>query len=186
MSHDELRALREALKLVAVALKESGVPFALAGGYAVWARGGPEPDHDVDFVIPEAEATRAMEHLAAAGLQVTEPPEDWLFKVFVGDAMVDVIFRRRGVPLDASDLEEADPVEVGSVAMPVLPATRLLTDKLGALGPHACDFAALLAVARAVREQVDWDRVRRDTAGHAYAEAFLFLLERLDVVGECC
>ena len=49
MDVSDREELREALKLVAVALKESGVPFALTGGYAVWARGGPEPDHDVDF-----------------------------------------------------------------------------------------------------------------------------------------
>ncbi|MBB3040390.1 hypothetical protein FHU40_000191 [Nocardioides soli] len=33
---DEVRSgLREALKLVAVALKEGGAPFALTGGYAL-------------------------------------------------------------------------------------------------------------------------------------------------------
>jgi hypothetical protein len=182
VAHDELHALREALKLVAVALKECGVPFALAGGYAVWAQGGPEPDHDVDFVIAEEDVAQAMEHLAASGLQVTQPPEDWLFKVYVDHALVDVIFRRAGVSLTRADLEEAELADVGSVAMPVLPATRLLTDKLGALGPHSCDFGALLAVARAVREQVDWEAVRQETAGDPYAEAFLFLLERLEVV----
>ena len=50
--------LREALKLVAVLLKETGVPFALAGSYGLWARGGPEPDHDVDFMIAEEDAAR--------------------------------------------------------------------------------------------------------------------------------
>ena len=55
---DEQARLREALKLVAVTLKEGGVPFALAGGYALWARGAPEPHHDVDFAVAEQDRDR--------------------------------------------------------------------------------------------------------------------------------
>jgi hypothetical protein len=39
----------------------------------------------------------------------------------------------------------------------------------------------LLAV-RAVREQLDWVEIREATQGHPFAEAFLFLLERLGVL----
>ncbi len=65
--NDSGQALREALKVVAVALKESDIPFALAGGYAIWARGGPEPDHDVDFVVAEDDAARASSCWRGAG-----------------------------------------------------------------------------------------------------------------------
>ena len=34
-------------------MKRDGVPFALAGGYALWAHGAPEPDHDVDLLVAE-------------------------------------------------------------------------------------------------------------------------------------
>ena len=56
MSSTDQEDMLEALKRVAVALKESGVPFALVGSYAGWARGGPEPAHDVDFMVPAEEA----------------------------------------------------------------------------------------------------------------------------------
>lgn len=55
--------LREALKRVAVVLKEAGVPFALTGGYAVWARGGPESVHDVDFLVAADDVEQAVEAL---------------------------------------------------------------------------------------------------------------------------
>ena len=71
---EEQENLREALKRVAVALKESGIPFALIGGYAVWARGGPEPDHDVDFMVADEDAARTAEALAHEGFQVVQPP----------------------------------------------------------------------------------------------------------------
>jgi hypothetical protein len=39
----------------------------------------------------------------------------------------------------------------------------------------------LLPAARAVREQVDWDRVRARTADNDFAVAFLVLVERLGI-----
>jgi hypothetical protein len=178
----DLHPLREALKLVAVTLKRGGVAFALAGGYALWARGGPEPEHDVDFLVAEADAARVAELLAEEGLDVVQPPEDWLFKVFVDGAMVDILFRADGVPVEREVLAEADRIEVQSVQMPVLSATVLMTHKLNALEQHACDFGSVLPVARAVREQVNWDQVRKGTADNDFAVAFLVLLERLGVI----
>jgi hypothetical protein len=166
---------------VGVALKESGVPFALAGGYAAWARGAPEAGHDVDFLVPAEESGRAADELARRGLEVRQPPEDWLFKVATDGVTVDVIHRTSGTPLDAA-LSRATETEVLSVRMPVLTATDVTTEKLLAMDEHYCDFGALLPTVRALREQVDWAEVRRRCEGHAFAEAFLFLMDRLDLL----
>ena len=182
MAAEEQENLREALKQVAVALKQSGLPFALIGGYAVWARGGPEPDHDVDFMVADEDAPAAAEKLAEAGFQVVQPPEDWLFKVYTENVMVDVIYRDSGSPATRAVVEDADQIEVLSVRMPVLSGTELLVQKLNALNEHSCDFARLLPVARALREQVDWGKVARETAENHFAAAFLFLIERLSVI----
>jgi hypothetical protein len=64
---------------------------------------------------------------------------------------------------------------------PVLPATRVVTTKLRSLDEHLCDFAALLPAVRAVREQLDWDRIAADTAGNDFAAAFVFLARRLGI-----
>lgn len=178
----DLHPLREALKRVAVTLKQGDVPFALAGGYALWARGGPEPEHDVDFVVAEDDAPRAAELLAEEGLDVVQPPEDWLFKVYVDGAMVDILFRTNGEPVERGVLADVDQIEVESVQMPVLSATVLMGQKLNAMEEHACDFGKALPVARAVREQVDWAQVRDETKGNDFAFAFLVLLERLGVI----
>ena len=44
---------------------------------------------------------------------------------------------------------------------------------------HNCDFARGLPLARSLREKIDWDRVRKETADSPYAAAFLVLVERL-------
>ena len=172
---------QEALKRVAVSLKQSGLRFALAGGYAAWAHGAPEPLHDVDFVVAEQEAEQARGALSAAGLRVEQPPEDWLFKVFTDGTMVDVTYRINSSPVDTVVLDRAEEMEVLSVVMPVLSATDVLTSKLNALDEHYCDYGKLLPVARALREQVDWDRVRADTVQNDFAVTGLFLLDRLGI-----
>jgi len=179
---DEQARLREALKLVAVALKEGEIPFALAGGYALWARGAPEPHHDVDFVVAEEDRDRVAKLLAERGLEVADPPEDWLFKVFVDGAMVDVLFRANGEPVTREYLSASDEMEVESVQMPVLPATALVLSKLNALDERSCDLGKVIPAARAVREQVDWGRIADAVADNDFAVVTLDLLTRLQVI----
>ncbi len=173
--------LRTALKRVATTLKAAGVSFALTGGYASWARGGPEPVHDADFVLVEEDMPRALQALADAGLRVEHPPEDWLEKVYDGDALVDLIFRPAERPVTREQLELADELRVDSVLMPVQPATDILASKLLALSEHSCDFARLFPHARALREQIDWRALRRDVEHWPFARAFLDLCDDLGI-----
>ena len=179
---DHAEALHEGLKRVAVALKEAQVPFALAGGYAAWVRGSPEPLHDVDFLVRESDADSAGAELARRGMEVQQPADDWLFKVRFGEVQVDVLHRAQG-PVSVDEmLEAAEELSVLSVRMPVLSATDVTTEKLLALDEHYCDLAAVLPTMRALREQVAWDDVRRHVEGAPFAEAVLYLMERLDII----
>jgi hypothetical protein len=181
MEDADLEALREGLKRVGVALKETGCPFALAGGYAAWVHGSPEPLHDVDFLIRAEDAEVVAEELVRRGLEVADPAEDWLFKVRVDGAVVDVLHRAQGGTVDEM-LKASVGASVLSVRMPVLAATDVIVEKLLALDEHHCDLAAVLPTLRALREQVEWSQVRRRTSGRPFAEAVLFLVERLGVV----
>ena len=182
MGDENDKGMRESLKRVAVELKRADIPFALAGGYAGWARGGPEPGHDVDFVVPEDSVEPALKALAAAGLRTERPPEDWLAKVYDGERLVDLIHRPVDRPVTAEMLDRADVLEVDSVHMPVLAATDLILTKLLAMSENSCDLGSVLPTARALREQVDWGRVREETADSPYAAAFFFLAERLGLL----
>ena len=179
---EDLEGLREGLKLVGVALKESGLPFALTGGYAAWVYGSPEPVHDVDFLVRAEDAAAVADELRRRGLEVEDPPEDWLFKVRVDAGVIDVLHRARGSKTVDEMLAAAREASVLSVNMPVLSATDVITEKLLALDEHYCDLGAILPTLRAMREQVDWPEVRRRTHGQPFAETVLFLLERLGIV----
>ena len=173
--------LREALRRAASAFRAHGPDFALAGSYALWAHGAPEPVHDVDFVVAEPDADAAATTLEKAGFTIERPPEDWLFKACAGDVVVDVLHRLNGVQVDAAAIGSAEEFDVLAIRMPVLPATQVVAEKLCSLTEHHCDFGALLPAVRAVREQVDWDDVRRATAHNDFAAAFLVLTDRLGI-----
>jgi hypothetical protein len=175
--------LREALRGAASALKENGPRFALAGSYALWAYGAPEPSHDVDLVVAESDVVNAEATLSDAGFTVEHPPEDWLFKARTGDTVVDVLHRINGIQVGRAILDRAEGRDVLAITMPVLPPTIVMIQKLRSLGEHHCDFAKLLPAVRAVRERLDWDRIRAQTADNDYAVAFLVLAERLGLTG---
>lgn len=173
--------LLHALTKVVNTLSAAGIDFAVAGGCAVYARGGPPSEHDVDVFLREQDARAAQQALAAEGMRPEDPPEDWLLKVYDGHVLVDLIFQPNH--RDPGEvLRRAEPMRVGPAYAPVVSATDLMVDKLLVLGPHRCDFAPLLTVARDLREQVDWVRVAEETAESPYARAFLVLLAGLSVV----
>jgi hypothetical protein len=176
--------LLETVKKAAVELKRVDVPFALCGGWAVYARGGPRSEHDADFAVLERDVPKALDALAAAGFELdTEAPEDWLAKVWDRGNLVDLIFRLSGEPVTEGTLAGTETIEVGSVQMPVLSATDLVVTKLLTYRDHNADFGSSLPMVRALREQVDWDDVRRRTAESPFAEAFLLLADRLGLTG---
>jgi hypothetical protein len=174
--------LRGALKATASALTAAHVPFALGGSYALWVHGAAEPDNDVDLVVAEPDADAAARALEAGGFELRPTPENWLFKVVVDEAIVDVLHRLNGIPVDAARVGAAGVVEVFGVRMRVLDPTQVVSVKLQVMNEHYCDFGALLTPVRAVREQIDWVQVTRDVTGNPFAQAFLFLLDRLGIV----
>jgi hypothetical protein len=170
------------LKRVAAALRDGGVPFALGGGLAAWARGGPPSEHDVDLLIHERHREQAHEVLAGAGYRTEIPPEGWLIKAFDGDILIDLIYRPSGLDIDEGYIERCEQLSVSAVTMPVMSVDDLVVTKLLALTEHHLDFGRVLEVARALREQVDWNDVRRRTEHSPFARAFFTLIRELGIV----
>ncbi len=184
MSSDrqEFEDLVATMKRAAASLRDEGVPFMLGGGLAAWARGGPRTDHDVDFFVREEDAERALEALEAAGLRPEKPPEEWLLKAYDGEVLVDLIFRPSGGPIDEAFFERATDLEVLGHTLLVASIDDVFTTKLLALTEQEPDFGQVLQLARALREQIDWDFVRSRSDGSPFARAFFTLAEELGIV----
>lgn len=179
---EDRQPLIATLKRAAFHLKDSGIPFCLAGSFAVYARGGESVDHDIDFLIKAEDAERVLTALAEVGFRGEVPPEGWLVKAWDDDNLIDFIFCPVQRPVTDATLADTDVIAVNACHMPVLSATELMIHKVLTWSAHYCDYARGLPVARSLREQIDWPRVYRETAQSPYAHAFLFLIDRLGVM----
>jgi Uncharacterised nucleotidyltransferase len=175
-------AIEDTLKRTVSALRESGVRFLLGGSLAAWARGGPQTRHDLDIIVKPDDAEPALEALEQAGMRTERPPEEWLYKAWDGDVLVDVIFRPRGLEVTDEVIDRGEVLHVLGISIPVLAIEDVLATKLRALDEHSLDYAGLLEIARALREQIDWPALRRRTAGHPYSAPFFTLVEELSII----
>jgi hypothetical protein len=170
------------MKKAAAALRDADIPYVLGGGLALWARGAPPSGHDIDFMVKGEDAETAAAALAEAGLRIERPPEDWLLKAFDGDVMVDLIFEPSGGPVTDDMIERGDELEVLAMGIRVAALEDVFTQKLLAVTEHEPDFSSVLEPARALREQVDWDDVRRRTESSPFGRAFFTIAEGLEIV----
>ena len=178
-----MEAIAATMKKAGAAFREHDVPFLLAGSLAAWARGGPEVSHDLDFVVKPEDAERALEALEAAGMKPERPPENWLYKAWDGDILVDVIFEPSGMSVDDAVIERGDTISVMSMDLPVMSLEDVIVTKLNAMTEHyMAGYESLLDMARALRERIDWAQIRRRTAGQPFADAFFVMLDRLRIV----
>ena len=180
-SSDEFEALIATLKVAVSTLREHGVPFVLGGSVAAWARGGPEPKNDLDLMVRPRDAEAALEALAKAGMRPERPPEEWLFKAWHSEVLVDLIFEPSGVEITDEVLDRADTIPVMAVATPVMALEDVLVTMLCAIDEHSLDYSRLVAIARALREQIDWEALRVRTNGSPFAAAFFTLAEELQI-----
>ena len=181
MSFSDLEA---ALKRSAAALRGAGVPFLLGGSLASWARGGPETRHDLDLMIKPEDVERAVAALTEAGMRFEDPPEEWLVKAYDGDTLIDLIFAPKGIHMDDQAMERGEVLSVLGMEMRVMALEDVLVTKLMALSEHALRYESLLAIARALRERIDWADVRTRTNSSPFARAFFVMLEGLGVLDE--
>jgi hypothetical protein len=171
----------ETLRVAVAAMRDAGVPFVLGGSFAAWARGGPLPQKDLDLMVKPADAQRALEALAAAGMTTERPPEEWLVKAWHGDVMIDVIFHPAGLEMTDEVFARAEQISVMAIATPVMALEDMLATKLMSLDEHSLDYRGLLAIARALREQIDWEALYARTGDSAFANAFFTLVHELGI-----
>jgi Nucleotidyl transferase of unknown function (DUF2204) len=175
--------LMEAMKSAAGILQRSEVPFVLGGGLSAWARGGPKSEHDVDFLVRPKDADAALAAFESAGWRTERPPEGWLYKVWhENGTLVDLIFNPAGGPITDELIERAPVAEVMALRLNISTLEDAMTAKLMAITEQEPDFGASLEWARALREQIDWDTVRRRTEASPFAKAFFTLVEALGIV----
>jgi hypothetical protein len=169
------------MKRAIAALEAERIPCLLGGGMGCWAYGGPPSSKDLDLMVKASDAERALRALEGAGMRSERPAEQWLLKAWDGDVLIDLIFDPIGVPITDEVIERGQVLGVGGMEVRVMALDDILATKLLAFDEHSLDYRPSLQIARALRERIDWSRLRRRVAHSPYARAFLALVEELGI-----
>jgi Nucleotidyl transferase of unknown function (DUF2204) len=110
-----------------------------------------------------------------------KPPEEWLWKAWDGDVLIDLIFAPRGLEVTDEVIARGEQLHVLGITIPVMSMEDVLATKLLALHEHELDFTGLVRIARAVREQIDWSYLRERTKDSAYAAGFFAMCAELGI-----
>ncbi len=103
-------------------------------------------------------------------------------KAWDGDILIDLIHHPSGLAVTDEVIERGERLNVLSIEVPVMALEDVITTKLLAITEHYIRYETLLQIARALREQIDWDAVWERTHHSPFARAFFVMLEGLGIL----
>ncbi len=149
---------REALR----ELTALGVPFLLAGTYAVSAYTGiTRQTKDLDIFCKAGDYPRILGHFQNLGYAVEIEDERWLGKVFKGKHFFDVIFASSNGTMPVGDawFEHARQIEIFGQTVRIIGPTELVWSKSFIQLRHRYDGADVMHTLLKQHDQIDWRRL---------------------------
>lgn len=143
-------------------LSELGLPFLLAGTYAVIAHTGiKRPTKDLDIFAKPGDAPRILNHFAGLGYQIEIEDERWLGKVRRGEHFFDVVFAAAAgtMPVSEDWFEHASETEAFGVPVRLVGPTEIVWSKAFIQVRHRYDGADIAHVILRRHESIDWHRL---------------------------
>jgi hypothetical protein len=160
---------REVYKRALEAVKATGVPFVVAGAYAIYEHTGIyRKTKDLDLFFEPASVVPAARALRAAGFVTRLEDEHWLAKAVSGDYFVDLIYGMgNGVALiDADWMRHSRQGMLAAIQVPIAPAEELIWHRLFIGERHRHDMADILHLILCVGDTLDWERLVNRVGEH--------------------
>ncbi|NNM72678.1 hypothetical protein HJG44_09820 [Enterovirga sp. DB1703] len=143
-------------------LSELGIPYLLAGTYAVSAYTGISREtKDLDVFCKAGDYPRILAHFKARGYAVEIEDERWLGKVFKGRHFFDVIFASSNGTMPVGDawLEHSCEIELFGIPVRIIGPTELIWSKCFIQLRHRYDGADVAHLILRAHERIDWHRL---------------------------
>jgi hypothetical protein len=181
LSHEEQKSVthgdfwipedeRELYKRALQALNEAGVPYVVAGAYAIYEHTGIyRKTKDLDLFCEPDVVVRAMEVLKAAGFVARLEQTHWLAKAIAPDGhFIDIIFGMgNGLALiDGDWYRHSSPAILAATAVRVAPPEELIWHRLFINERHRHDMADIAHLILRMGHQMDWRRLLDKTGPH--------------------
>ncbi|HET7550208.1 MAG TPA: hypothetical protein VFK04_02900 [Gemmatimonadaceae bacterium] len=160
---------RELYKQVLAALNSAGVPYVVAGAYAVHAHTGIYREtKDLDLFVEPEQVVPAMRALRAIGLIARLEQAHWLAKATRGRRFVDVIFGMgNGMALINREwYAHSTPAILAATPVRVAPVEELIWHRLFINERHRQDMSDIVHLIASVGSLIDWQRLLTKTGEH--------------------
>lgn len=160
---------RELYKKVLTTLNAAGIPYVVAGAYAIHAHTGIYRDtKDLDLFVEPQHVVPSMRALRAIGLTARLEQPHWLAKATQGRHFVDIIYGMgNGMALiDRDWYTHSSPAILAATPVRVAPVEELIWHRLFINERHRQDMSDIVHLIANVGSLIDWQRLMDKTAEH--------------------
>jgi hypothetical protein len=162
---DEREIYKRALRI----LNEAGVPYVVAGAYAIYEHTGIyRKTTDLDLFVEPSQVVPAMTALRAGGFRTKLAQSHWLAKAIDDPFFVDIIYGMgNGLALiDPDWYRHSTPAILAATPVRVAPAEELIWHRLFINERHRQDMADIAHLILCVGATLDWQRLVDKTGPH--------------------
>jgi hypothetical protein len=160
---------RELYKLALGTLNAAGVPYVVAGAYAIYEHTGIYREtKDLDVFVEPRVVPDAMRALQAVGFRARLEQPHWLAKALYGDHFVDVIYGMgNGLALIDQDwYRYSRPAILAATPVRVAPVEELIWHRLFISERHRHDMADIVHLIACFGRRLDWRRLVDKSGEH--------------------
>jgi hypothetical protein len=153
---------REIYKRFLRALNQAGVPYVVAGAYAIYEHTGIyRQTKDLDVFCPPEAVADAMRALRAEGFTTRLEQDHWLSKAIDGEHFVDVIFGMGNgkALIDEDWYRHSTPAILAATPVRVAPVEELIWHRLFIHERHRHDMADVAHLILCRGNAMDWRRL---------------------------
>jgi len=155
---------REIYKRALETVNAAGIPYVVAGAYAIYEHTGIyRKTKDLDLFFEPTSVVRAAAALRAAGFRTRLEDEHWLAKATMGEHFVDLIYGMgNGVArIDEQWIQYSRPGILAATPVRIAPPEELIWHRLFIHERHRHDMADIAHLILCLGDTLDWERIVR-------------------------
>jgi hypothetical protein len=154
---------------VLLAMNEHGLPYAVAGAFALQKYTGIwRVTKDLDLFVKAEDVPPALDYLAEHGFRCETLDPVWLAKAHRGEYFVDLIsgMSNAVIVVDDSWMTRAQPAIIAGVESQIISVEDLLASKLFVIRRERFDGADIAHIIYRTRGTLDWNRILQLAGEH--------------------
>jgi predicted nucleotidyltransferase len=144
------------------AMNERGIPYAVAGAFALQKYTGiRRVTKDLDLFLKPEDVSAALDHLCKKGFRCETLDPVWLSKAHRGEYFVDLIsgMSNAVIVVDDTWIKRAQPAVIAGVQSQVLSPEDLLASKLFVTRRERFDGADIAHIIYRTKGKLEWERI---------------------------